>query len=382
MPVDGGACSQCLRRSWLLAQLNGPLEFCARDRERLLAVLALGDGELIDALGGRRRAELTATYGDFRPRDAPADVGLGSICSHHPGYPGRLRGPAAPSMLSVAGGVGRMARLTAAPAVAILGSAAASDYGMEAARGLARGLAASGVTVVSILGDGVAVAAHAGALEAGGATLAVMGSGLGVSPPVRRRGMLDRIRREGCAISELAPDCGGRRWGALASERIPAELAQLSIVVEAEENAGDLFAPRIARSLGRAVAAVPGRVSSPLSRGTHALLMDGASLVRDSQDALELLYAGEMSTTQTVTRPLSEQGDVALEPRLLAVFEAVGAGADTPGKLTRRGGDHGETLLALSELELMGLLARGDGGRYVPRSPPPRTSARSGRARR
>jgi DNA processing protein len=194
--------------------------------------------------------------------------------------------------------------------------------------------------------------------------------------------MLDRIRREGCAISELAPDCGGRRWGALASERIPAELAQLSIVVEAEENAGDLFAPRIARSLGRAVAAVPGRVSSPLSRGTHALLMDGASLVRDSQDALELLYAGEMSTTQTVTRPLSEQGDVALEPRLLAVFEEVGAGADTPGKLTRRGGDHGETLLALRELELMGLLARGDGGRYVPRSPPPRTSARAGRARR
>lgn len=194
-------------------------------------------------------------------------------------------------------------------------------------------------------------------------------------PPLRRRGMLARIRREGCAISELAPDCGGRRWGALASERIPAELAQLSIVVEAEENAGDLFAPRIARSLGSTVAAVPGRVSSRLSRGTHALLMDGASLVRDSQDALELLYAGEVVTPQTSTGPAAGQSDVALEPRLLAVLEAVGGGADTPSKLTRRGGDYGETLLALSELELMGLLARGDGGRYVPRSPPPRASA-------
>ena len=365
--VPAGACWRCLRRSWLLGQLSGPLEFCARDRERLLAVLALGDGELIAALGGRRRAELTAAYGDHRPGGGAADAGLGSICAHNRDYPVTLHGPAAPPMLSVAGGVGRMARLTAAPMAAILGSTTASDYGMEVARGLARGLAASGVTVVSVLGDGISAAAHAGALEAVGATLAVLGGGVDVPPPLRRRGLLDRIVRAGCAISELPPACGGRRWGALASERIPAELAQLSIVVEAEENVSDLFAARIARSSGRTVAAVPGRVSSPLSRGTHALLLEGASLVRDPEDALELLYAGAASTSQTSTRPRVDTGDSPLEPRLLAVLEAVGEGAVTPGKLTRRGADHGETLLALSELELLGLLARGDGGRYLPR---------------
>jgi DNA processing protein len=366
-PVLAGACSRCLRRSWLLGQLSGPLEFCARDRERLLAVLALGDGELIAALGGRRRAELTAAHGDYRPGGGTADADRGSICSHNRDYPATLHGPAAPSMLSVAGGVGRMARLTAAPMAAILGSTAASDYGMEVAWGLARGLAASGVTVVSVLGDGISAAAHAGALEAGGATLAVLGGGVDVPPPLRRRGLLDRIVRAGCAISELPAACGGRRWGPVASERIPAELAQLSIVVEAQEHVSDLFAARIARASGTVVAAVPGRVSSPLSRGTHALLLEGARLVRDPEDALELLYADAASTSQTSRRPRADTGDSALEPRLLAVLEAVGTGADTPGKLTRRGADHGETLLALSELELLGLLSRGDGGRYLPR---------------
>jgi DNA processing protein len=373
-----GACAQCRRRSWLLAELSGPLEFCARDRQRLIETLALEDEMLIDALAGRRRAELQATYSALRFSESARGKGVESICRHSRVYPDTLDGPSAPRTLSVAGGVKKMARLTEAPMVAIVGSRAASDYGMQVGRGLARGLAASGVTVVSVLSDGVATAVLLGALEAGATPIAVLGSGLEVSPPTRQRALFERIRREGCAIAELPQDCGGRRWGSLASERIPVEMAQLSIVVEAEETEGDLFAARIAKARHRTVAAVPGRVSSPLSRGAHALLMEGASMVRDPQDALELLYASGASAG--ASRSVAQQGDALLEPWLLAVLERVGAGADTPAKLTRARQDHGETLLALSELELMGLLSRGDGGRYVPRYPLPTRAASIGAA--
>jgi DNA processing protein len=117
----------------------------------------------------------------------------------------------------------------------------------------------------------------------------------------------------------------------------------------------------MARELGRTVAAIPGRVTSPASRGTHALLIGGAHLVRGPQDVLDLLYA---TGAPRLARASAGQGQ--LEPALRLMLEQVGAGMDTPDKLTGWG-DAGEVLLRLSELELMGLLTRGDGGRYLPR---------------
>ena len=297
-PLEPGACAACLRRSWLLSALGGPLDYCARDRARLLELLALADGELLAAVAGSRAAELRTAYERF---DAGAhrrgggelrhEAQVQTICRHRRGYPPMLDGPAAPHMLAVAGAASRLVELTAAPVVAILGSRAPSDYGREVAWSLARGLAASGVTVAAGLTDGIAAAAHAGALDAGAGSVAVLGGGLGVSCPPRRRPLYERILRHGCALSELPLDCAGRRWGPLASERIVVELSQLSVVVEAERTPADLAAAGIAHALGRTVAAIPGRVTSPLSRGTHALLMDGASLVRGPRDVLELLYS-------------------------------------------------------------------------------------------
>jgi DNA processing protein len=237
---------------------------------------------------------------------------------------------------------------------------------MEMAGSLGRGLAVAGVTVTSSLADGIAVAAQAGALEADGRTVAVMGGGLDVSCPARRRPLYERVRRGGCAVSELPWDCAGRHWGPLAGERIVAGLATLTIVVEAEETPRDLAAARMANARGRSVAALPGRVTSPLSAGTHALLMEGAHLLRGAQDALELLYS--LGANRCVAKTASAS-HARLEPRLRATLERVGAGSDTPDKLMGEGADADAVLLALSELELMGLLARGDGGRYVPRCP-------------
>jgi DNA processing protein len=419
-----GACPDCRRRRWLLSAVSGPLEYCARDRDRLLELLALDDARLLEAVGGHRTAELRERYERFPLRgrcgaeeaaaragdtdgaaqaddtDAPAGADgtrarcsarahlLESICRHDPLYPRALDSDFAPRMLEVAGGAERLARLTAAPVVAVVGSRAPSDYGVELARSLARGLSACEVTVAAGLGDGIAAAAHAGALEAGAGSVAVLGGGLDVACPPRRRGLYEHVLGAGCGISELPHDCAGRRWGQLASERIVAELALLTVVVEAEASAGDLAPARIALALGRTVAAIPGRVTSPLSRGTHALLLDGARLVRGPRDVLELLYAlgaprtgaGAGAGVQAMTgaHPLAVAGGArrehvnphaALAPELRRTLAHVGAGRDTPDKLARAGLDGSRLLLALSELELMGLLARGDGARYVPRDP-------------
>jgi DNA processing protein len=365
-----GACADCLRRSWLLSSLGGPLEYCARDRVRLLELLALPDRQLLEAVAGRRAAELRARYERFRADELPHDPQFQSICRHRHGYPRSLDGPAAAPMLHVDGGATRLAKLTAAPVVTILGSHAASDYGMQMARSLARGLAASGVTVAASLTDGIAVAAHAGALDAGGNSLAVMSGGLGVSCSPRRRTLYERVTRDGCAVSELPHDCGGRRWGLLASERILAELPCVAVVVEADASQGELAAARYAQALGRAVAAVPGRVTSPLSRGTNTLLMDGASLVRGPGDVLDLLHAaGATQPCERAAPPVGAAARNDLRPALREVLERVGVGCDTPDELARAGVELSKALLALSELELMGLLVRGDGGRYLPQDP-------------
>jgi DNA processing protein len=369
---EHGACAHCVRRSWLLASLSGPLDYCARDRGRLIELLALADGELLRAVAGRRSAALQAEYARFCADALIRAPGVQATCRHRSGYPRALDGPAAPHMLEVAGSAGRLAQLTDAPVVALLGSRAASDYGIEMARTLARGLTASGVTVVANLSDGIAAAAHLGALDARAGSIAVMGGGLGVACPARRRPLYERVRRAGCAVSELPSDCAGRRWGALASERIVVELARVAVLVEADQTAEDLTAARLAQALGRAVAAIPGRITSPLSRGTHALLMDGASLVRGAQDVLELLYAPGTSLPHADPAAAPTAAAAAqrgLRSGLRTTLERVGAGDDTPEKLTRAGADASEVLLALSELELMGLLVRGDGGRYLPRHP-------------
>jgi DNA processing protein len=269
-------------------------------------------------------------------------------------------------MLNVAGGVERLRELTAVAVVAIVGSRRASDYGIEMAKSLARGLTASGVTVTSGLSDGIAAAAHTGALEIDGKTVAVMPGGLEVACPAGRRTLYEQVRASGCAVAELPNDCPGRRWGRLASERILAALAELVVVVEADEHPAELACARIARDFGGIVAAVPGRATSPLSRGPHALLIEGAALVRGPEDALELLCRLGAPVARTHAQATREPR-VNLTDRLRRTLEMVGAGEDTPDKLTGRGGDPGELLLALSELEVRGLLARGEGGRYVPR---------------
>lgn len=294
-----------MRRSWLLSALSAPLEYQCRDRGRLVELLKLSDEDLLQAIGGRRRVEVRAGCTQFDVKDVRRTEGVDAVCRHDPSYPATLKDQGAPRMLNVSGGVERLRALTAAPTAAIIGSSRATDHGMETAKSLGRGLAASGVTVTSGLSDGIAVAALAGALEVHGRTVTVMPGGLDVACPAKRRSLYQRTRRAGCGVAELPCGCQPRRWTHAAAERILARLAELTVVVEAQDDPRELAGARIAQALGRTVAAVPGRVTSPASSGTHALLMGGARLVRGPADALELLCGADAQAAGRRTDGLS-----------------------------------------------------------------------------
>jgi DNA processing protein len=355
-------CPECARRAWLLAKLNVRLDFRARDLSRFWSLLELSDLDLIDALGGRRRAELHAAHAGWELPQQDIDEHVERICRHHRAYPSSMReDPLGPPTLSVHGSTKRLAGIFDGRIAAIVGTRQASDYGMEVARELGRGLAAAGVIVASGLAEGIPAAAHSGALEAQGKALTVMGGGVERCSPAWCVPLYRRIVQSGCAISEIHRGQRPHLWWQQARARTIALLAELVIVVEADDQPWELACAHVAWSRGRHVAAVPGRVSSPSSRGTNSLLMSGAGLVRDAQDALNLLYGLD-------AREIDDMGSelVRLEPRLARVLGRVGDGEDTIEKLVSRGANSSEIALTLLELELRGMLVRGDGGRYVP----------------
>lgn len=296
----------------------------------------------------------------------PTDESLESLCKHHPSYPSILRGDAlAPNRLYVQGGMGRLTDMLNEKVVAIVGTRRPTDYGMEVARGLACGLAVSGLTVASGFGEGIPSAVQTGVLEAHAKPLSVTAGSLTRCSPVWCAPLYRRVVGDGCAISELQPSPGQRirAWWQPGSVRTLALLAQLTIVVEAGEHPKELACARVAWTRGKDVAAVPGRVSSPTSKGTNALLMNGAKLVRRTQDALDVLYG-----VGACLADVQEHKPQALEPRLAKVLARVSRGQDTLSKLTTRDANPGDLALALTELELRGLLLRGDGARYLPRT--------------
>lgn len=359
-------CTDCLRRAWVLGALNGRLEYRGRAPERLAALLELGDEELLRAVCEEEAERLLEEYARLDPSAGACVEGVERICRHDPRFPVALaRAPAGPALLHVVGGLPRVLELLARPAVAIVGTRAASDYGIEVAHGLARELAASGVTVLGGLADGIAAAAHDGALEVGGPTVTVMAGGVDVCRPARRRGLYERLCATGGALAELPCGQPPRGWCHTARARILVALADVVVVVEARERAGELVHARLARETGRVLAAVPGRLGSPLANGPHALLREGARLVRDAEDVLELLY--DDACERPGAMPQRADARTAVEPGLRAVLNAVAAGCDTVAKLIATGCDEQETLVALARLESGGAIVRGDAGRYLAR---------------
>src|SRR5206468_7370876 len=179
--------------------------------------------------------------------------------------------------------------LLSLPAVAIVGARACSSYGGQVARMLGRELAAAGLVVVSGLARGVDGEAHRGALEAGGATVGVLGCGVDRDYPAAHASLARGICEHGLVVSEYAPGVEPAPWRFPARNRIIAGLAVASVIVEARERSGALITADFALEAGREVFAVPGEITSSLSAGTNALLRLGATPLTRVYDVLEAL---------------------------------------------------------------------------------------------
>jgi DNA processing protein len=383
--MTSDACDACLRRTWLVAALGPHLDIAWKRRRDLRDVLALPDALLLEALAGSDRDRLQAGWEAFAGEEAQgrcARAGVVPVCRHSPRYPARLHtGPGEPAVLHVAGGLDRLearvggGEVDAVPTVAVVGTRHASAEGLEMARALGRGLARAGVTVVSGMALGIDSAAHAGALSAPGPTLAVLAGGADVPYPPSKAGLHARIRGEHCVVSELPPGYRPFRWCFPARNRIIAALGQVTVVVEGAERSGSLITADFAAALGREVAAVPGRATSPRTRGSNGLLRDGATVVLGVGDVLDAVFGaerpaegprGEAGTAGADgAAGAAAAGGAGLPAELAAVLDAVAGGRDRLDALARTPAEADAAMVALAELELRGLVRRAPGGRYV-----------------
>jgi DNA processing protein len=243
------------------------------------------------------------------------------------------------------------AELLSEPAVAVVGARMCSSYGNQVARMLGRELAAAGLVIVSGLARGVDGEAHRGALEAGGATIGVLGCGIDRDYPAAHAQLARGICGTGLVISEYAPGVEPAPWRFPARNRIIAGLCLATVIVEARERSGALITADFALEAGREVFAVPGEITSTLSAGTNALLRVGATPLTCVTDVLELF-----GLVPTMSKPPDLGPDAAA---VLAALAREPAAADELGRVT--GLDAAALATALAELELAGTVAEAEG---------------------
>ena len=273
-----------------------------------------------------------------------------SVSRGRPGYPpllAELHDP--PARLHLRGGP---AEILSRTAVAVVGARSCSRYGAQVARELARELAGAGVVVVSGLARGIDGEAHRGALAAGGPTVAVLGCGIDRDYPRAHSQLAGRIAENGLVVSEYPPGVEPAPWRFPARNRIVAGLASATVVVEARERSGALITADFALELGRDVFAVPGEITSGLSKGTNDLIRQGATPLLAAGDVLEALGV----------EPAPPAPPSSLSPEAAAVLAVLADGAATLDELSCAAGlGSPEVAVALTELELAGLVSGGDG---------------------
>jgi DNA processing protein len=284
-----------------------------------------------------------------------AAPGRGVLTLADPDYPPQLlHTPDPPLLLYVHGD----ARLLARRSLAIVGSRNASVPGRDNARAFASALSRDGWTIVSGLALGIDAAAHEGGLAGSGSTIAVLGTGLDRVYPARHHDLAHRIAETGVLISEFAPGMPPLAENFPQRNRIIAGLARGTLVVEAALQSGSLITARLAAEYGREVFALPGSIHSPLARGCHALIRQGAKLVESAQDIVEELQERPLHPADAAEAPPAGQ-------RTDPVLDALGEDPVSLDALSARTGWPAAELSArLLELELENRVARLPGGLY------------------
>lgn len=331
----------------------------------------LGEFGLPDRIFAANAAALSRTISlkqaeQLHSHDAQGEVDAALAWASQPGnailtladaaYPQRLLdAPDPPTVLYVKG----RAELLNTPALAIVGSRNATPQGESNAQDFAAALSEAGLTIISGLALGIDSAAHRGGLRGKGSTVAVIGTGIDRVYPARNQELAREIATQGAIVSEFPLGTPALKENFPRRNRIISGLARGCLVVEAAERSGSLITARLAGEQGRDVFAIPGSIHSPLSKGCHKLIKQGAKLVDDARDILEELghFAGTAGMRPAAAIPLD--ADAA---RLLDCLGYDSCDVDT---LALRSGLTAERLYAiLLQMELDGRIASLPGGRF------------------
>lgn len=343
------------------------------DAPAALAAARRGEHARIDA-GCRDWLQAPAQATLAADRDWLAASGHSLLTFDDADFPALLNEiPSAPAALFVVGDASRLWL----PQLAIVGSRNASQGGIATARDFARELVAAGFTITSGLAEGIDAAAHTAALDAGGTTVAVLGTGADVVFPRKHGELAARIGAEGVLVSEFPPGTPGQPQHFPRRNRIIAGLTLGTLVVEAGLRSGSLITARNAAESGREVFAIPGSIHNPLARGCHQLIRSGARLVESVDEIIaELaplahsLGANVRARLEAAPTPASTNaGDRrSADPDYVRLFAALGH--DTVGidQLVQRSGLTAGTLSSmLLMLELEGEVVSAGSGAYARR---------------
>ena len=331
----------------LLSALGSPEGILAASREELLGVLG-------PEIGARIYGEIQGVDPE-RELELVRKSGASVVTWEDEDYPRALfELPDPPLVLYVLGEIVPKDER----AIAVVGTRRATSYGRIVAKTLSRDLASRGITVVSGMAPGIDTAAHKGALE-GGRTIAVLGTGLGKPYPAGNMRLMEEIAARGAVISEFPWEREGSKWTFPRRNRIIAALSLGVVVVEAPARSGALITAEIALELGREVFAVPGPITSEVSRGTNRLIREGAKPVTGPDDILEEF--------PHLAAPRTPGGAaVKLGPEEEKVYGVLGGEPLTAEEIARRTGLPYPTVArVLVELSLAGMVEEAPGGRFL-----------------
>ncbi|MEN3000817.1 MAG: DNA-processing protein DprA [Armatimonadota bacterium] len=309
---------------------------------------------------GIREAEVLALE---RAAQAPAEIpppladgSMQLLLESDPRYPAPLRElPDMPVALFVWGELQERDRF----AVSIVGTRHPTSYGTMVAERLARDLSEAGLTIVSGGAIGIDSAAHRATLEAGGRTIAILGSGLGRLYPAGNRHLFQRIAQQGAVVSQYPYDAEPDAWRFPVRNQLIAGWGLGTIVVEAPEESGALITARLAAEYGREVFAVPGTIDNPKAKGCHALIKDGAMLIDSAQDVLDTLGVQTLPRERPATLPMLTEA----QERLLNALTLQPQHLDTLARAVQLPVQ--QVQVELTMLEMMGLARRMPGGAFV-----------------
>jgi DNA processing protein len=345
----------------LLAACGSPQGVFMQTAEALTSVVGVAAATALGQRPPELDALLARTLDWLAASSRRAVVSLGD-----PAYPVRwLQSPDPPLFVHVEGDVG----LLQADIVAIVGSRNPTAQGEDTARQFAQALSEAGRTIASGLALGIDAAAHAGALEGPGRTIAVVGTGLDTDYPRRNAALAERIRRQGLMVSEYPLGSGPLAPHFPQRNRLIAGLARGTLVVEAALQSGSLITARQALEQGAEVFAVPGSIHSPQSRGCHALIKQGAKLVDSADDVLSELPPLDRTGPAHADGPRAAAAAAPAAADEDPVLRALGFDPVTQDVLAARTGWAAAPLAArLLELELDGRVARLPGQRFQRRA--------------